>query len=159
MADKRFKLEIITPEEVIFSSNIYSLRVPAHDGELGVLPGHAPLLASLNPGIVRVRRSEESDREEYFSISGGFLDVGPEQSIVLADACERPDGIDLDRAEEAYIRAFNRLHRGGADEELDRERAEEALRRARARLETAREAGKDIEIPQPVESSRSTAGS
>lgn len=147
MAQKEFKLEIITPEEEIFSSTVYSLRVPAHDGDLGVLPGHAPLLASLNPGIVRVRLSEVSDRTQYFSITGGFLDVGPEQTIVLADACERPDGIDLDRAEEAYIRAFNRLHRGEGEQELDRERAEQALQRARARLETAREAGKEVEIP------------
>lgn len=147
MDQNKFTLEIITPEEEIFSSTIYSLRVPAHDGELGVLPGHAPLLASLQPGIVRVRRSEDSDRTAYFSITGGFLDVGPEQTIILADACERPDGIDLDRAEEAYIRAFNRLHRGEGDQDVDRERAEQALQRARARLETAREAGKDVQIP------------
>lgn len=151
MDENKFQLEIITPEEEIFSSTIYSLRVPAHDGDLGVLPGHAPLLASLKPGIVWVRRSEGSDRREYFSITGGFLDVGPEQTIVLADACERPEEIDLDRAREAYIRAFNRLHAGEEAEDTDRERAESALLRARARLETAQEAGEDVDIPQMLD--------
>lgn len=147
MAEKTFQLEIITPEEEMFSDEVYSLRVPAHEGNLGILPGHAPMLASLNPGIVRIRRSKESEETEYFSISGGFVDVSPDRTILLADACECPDTLDLERAQEAYIRAFNRLHTEGADD-VNRERAENALNRARARLETAQEAGKDVEIPE-----------
>lgn len=147
MTEKRFQLEIITPEDELFSDSIYSLRVPAHEGNLGVLPGHAPMLASLKPGIVRVRRSEESEETIYFSISGGFIDVSPDRTIILADACERPKTLDLDRAQDAYIRAFNRLHKEGQDD-VDRERAENALNRARARLEAAQEAGRDVEFPE-----------
>ncbi len=150
MSKKTFQLEIITPEEEMFSASIYSLRVPAHNGNLGVLPGHAPMLASLNPGVVRVRRSEDSQETEYFSITGGFIDVSPERTIILADACERPRMLDLDRAREAYIRAFNRLHQEGVDD-VDRERAEDALQRARARLKTAQEAGKDVQIPDMLD--------
>jgi len=152
MNEKRFLLEIITPEEEIYSDEIYSLRVPAHEGNLGVMPGHAPLLASLNPGTVRIKTSEDAESVKLYAISGGFIDVSPERTVVLADAAEHPDDLDLDRAREAYIRAFNRLYTEEGTPDVDEERAREALNRARARLETASEAGENVEIPSMMNS-------
>ncbi len=151
MTEKRFLLEITTPEENIYSEHIYSLRVPAHEGDLGVLPGHAPLLASLKPGIIRIKKNEGDETVNLYSITGGFLDVTPERTVVLADAAEHPEELNIDRAREAYIRAFNRLYSADEDSEIDRERARQALNRARARLKTAKKAGKDAEVPKLME--------
>ncbi len=146
-------LEIVTPEEEIFSGEIYSLRVPAHEGNLGILPGHAPMLCSLKPGTIRIRESEEDQEPLLLSTTGGFLEVGPERTVILADAAEKPDTLDIERARKAYIRAFKRLYSPEkTEEEVNRKRAEKALERARARLETAQEAGKDAEIPDLVQS-------
>jgi F-type H+-transporting ATPase subunit epsilon len=102
---------------------------PGTDGVLGILPRHVPLITTLRPGELRVKRGGE---ETSLLVTGGFMEVTPEKVLVLADAAERSDEIDLARAEEARRRAEARLvARGDA---IDAARAEAALRRAMVRI-------------------------
>ncbi len=121
------KLDIVTAERVVFSEDVDMVVAPGVEGQLGVLPHHTPLMTMLTPGELRVRKGGE---EFYLAISGGFLEVRPDRIIVLADAAERVEEIDVARAEEAKRRAEERLHVPGTDEA----RAEAALRRSLARL-------------------------
>jgi len=103
------------------------------EGQLGILPHHAPLMTMLQPGDLMIRKDKE---EEYLAISGGFLEVRPDKVIILADACERIDEIDIARAEEAKRRAQETL-KIAAPLTIDMATAEAALRRSLARLKVA----------------------
>ena len=124
------KLDIVTAEGVVFSEDVDVVVAPGVEGQLGILPHHTPLMTMLQPGELRVRKGGE---EFFLSISGGFLEVRPDRVIVLADAAERVEEIDVARAEEAKRRAQERLSQRPPD--LDLARAEAGLRRALARLE------------------------
>jgi F-type H+-transporting ATPase subunit epsilon len=124
------RLEIVTAERVVFSDDVDVVVAPGVEGELGILPHHAPLMSMLLPGELRVRKGGE---ELYLAIAGGFLEVRPDRVIVLADAAERAEEIDIARAEAAKRRAEERLK--VHPPELDVARAEAALRRAIARLQ------------------------
>lgn len=126
------KLEIVTAERQIFSEDVTTIIAEGIDGQMTILPKHAPLITMLSPGELVVRKDGE---EMYMVISGGFLEVRPEKVIVLADACERSDEIDLERAAEAKRRAEERLK--NLTPEIDQTRAEAALRRSLARLRVA----------------------
>ncbi len=123
------KLDIVTAERVVFSDDVDVVIAPGVEGQLGILPHHAPLMTMLLPGELLVRKGGE---EFYLAISGGFLEVRPDRIIVLADAAERAEEIDMARAEEAKRRAEERLSEQAPG--LDMERAEAALRRSLARL-------------------------
>lgn len=123
------KLDIVTVERVVFSEDVDVVAAPGIEGQLGVLPHHAPLMSILLPGELLVRKG---GTEFCLVITGGFLEVRPDRIIVLADAAERAEEIDITRAEEAKRRAKQRLEEGVPD--IDRARAEAALRRALARL-------------------------
>ena len=97
-----FKLEIVTAERMVFSDDVSAVIAWGVEGQLGILPHHAPLMTMLQPGDILIRKDKE---EEFFVISGGFLEVRPDKVIILADACERVDEIDIARAEEAKKRA------------------------------------------------------
>lgn len=129
----KLTLEIITGEQLLYhGEEIDEVIAPGSIGELGVLPNHAPLVTSLGAGELRVKRENE---DLPFFISGGFLEVRADVVTVLADAAERGDEIDLERAEAARARAEERLRaEGGAD----RLRAEAALRRSLMRLKVVR---------------------
>ena len=128
-----FPLEIVTPERTVLSEDVVSLQVPAVDGSLGILAGHAPLLAELGVGECRVRLA--GGAEEQFALAGGFVEVSRERVSVLADTAERAGEIDVTRAEEALARAREMLVRlDGTDVET----ANQALRRAQNRLRIAR---------------------
>jgi F-type H+-transporting ATPase subunit epsilon len=99
---------------------------------LGILPHHAPLMTMLQPGELVIKKDGQ---ETYLSVTGGFLEVRPNKIIILVDAAERSDQIDIARAEEAKKRAEERLKSYGAD--IDRGRAEAALRRSLIRLRVA----------------------
>jgi F-type H+-transporting ATPase subunit epsilon len=129
-----FPLEIVTPERTVLSEQAASVQVPAVDGSLGILAGHAPLLAELGVGECRVRLADGS--EEQFALAGGFLEVSRERVTVLADTAERATEIDPTRAEEALARAREML--GRLDGTVDAERANQAVRRAQNRLRLAR---------------------
>jgi F-type H+-transporting ATPase subunit epsilon len=128
-----FKLEIVTAERMVFSEEVSALIAWGMEGQLAILPHHAPLMTMLQPGDLMIRKDKE---EEYLAISGGFLEVRPDKVIILADACERVDEIDIARAEEAKKRAQETL-KTVAPLTIDTAAAEAALRRSIARLKVA----------------------
>ncbi len=123
------KLDIVTAERVAFSEDVDLVVAPGVEGQLGILPHHAPLMTMLEPGELRVRKGSE---EFSLVVSGGFLEVRPDRVIVLADAAERVEEIDLARAEEAKRRAQERLSQPAPDTDLAR--AQAALQRSLIRL-------------------------
>ena len=127
------KLDIVTAERVVYSGDVDEVIAPGVEGQLGILPHHAPLMTMLQAGELVARKSGQ---DEIMAISGGFLEVRPDRVIVLADQAERAEEIDMARAEAAKKRAEERLHdRKVAG--LDETRAEAALRRALTRLTVA----------------------
>ena len=123
------KLDIVTAARIAFSGEVESIVAPGIEGEMGILPHHAPLMTTLNAGELVVRSSGE---EYSMAISGGFLEVQPDRVIILADAAERVEEIDIARAEEAKRRAQEVLEHPVSPDEAAR--AEAALRRALARI-------------------------
>ena len=127
-------LEIITAERSVYSGEVDMVIAPGLDGQLGILPKHAPLITVLKPGELTVKKSGEEDM--YVAVSGGFMEVIGNRVSVLADACERSDEIDEARAEHAMQRAQERLAQRGSDMEL--ERAMSSLQRAQIRVNLVR---------------------
>ena len=123
---------ILTVEGVRFDGEADFVVAPGWDGELGILPRHIPLLTPLKAGAVKVRNENE---EQFFFVSGGFLEVRPEQVTVLADAAERAEDIDEARAEDARRRAQSSIEQKASDADLAA--ATGALARAEARLRLA----------------------
>jgi F-type H+-transporting ATPase subunit epsilon len=117
---------------MVFSDEVSALIAWGFEGQLAILPHHAPLMTMLQPGDLMIRKDKE---EDYLVISGGFLEVRPDKVIILADACERVDEIDIARAEEAKKRAQETLKLGPLT--ADAAAAEAALRRSIARLKVA----------------------
>lgn len=105
--EKTIKFEIATPERVIFKDYILQVSVPTTEGEVTILPKHAPLVSILKPGVLEIKKTDQS--VEIMSVSGGFLEVLLNKIIVLADTAERAEEIDLERAEEARKRAEESL--------------------------------------------------
>ena len=127
------KLDIVTAERVVYSQEVDTIVAPGVEGQLGILPHHAPLMTILQAGELVARRGSE---EDILAISGGFLEVRPDRVIILADSAERAEEIDIERAEAARRRAEERL-RDRKAEGLDETRAEASLRRAIARISVA----------------------
>ena len=125
-------LEIATAEHQVFADDVNLVIAPGIEGELGILPHHAPLMTTLQAGELLIRKDSE---EIYLAVTGGFLEVRPSKVIVLADACERCEEIDIARAEEAKRRAEERLKTHYP--QVDTIRAEAALRRSLTRLKVA----------------------
>ena len=126
------KLDIVTAEGVVYSDEVDVVVAPGAEGQLGILPHHAPLMTILQPGYLIARKGGEE--EISLCISGGFLEVRPDRVIILADAAERAEEIDAQRAEEARRRAEERLKH--PTPEVDVAKAEAALHRALARLQS-----------------------
>jgi F-type H+-transporting ATPase subunit epsilon len=127
------RLDIVTAEQSVYSEDVDMVIAPGVQGQLGILPHHAPLMTMLEPGELVVRKGSE---EFYLAVSGGFLEVRPDRVIVLADSAERAEEIDIARAEEAKRRAEKRLEERYVPE-VDAARAEAALRRSLIRLKIA----------------------
>ncbi len=127
------KLEIITAERVVLSDEVDLVVAPGMEGALGILPHHAPLMTILQPGEILVRKGGQ---ESYLAVSGGFLEVMGNRVTILAEAAERSEEIDEQRAQAAIQRAKERIAQHPAD--LDLERALAAIRRAEVRLKVAR---------------------
>jgi len=127
-----FKLEIVTVEGVVFSDDVNTVVAWGVEGQLGILPHHAPLMTMLQPGDLLIRKDDE---EQYLAVSGGFLEVRPDKVIILADACERAEEIDMARAEAAKRRAEETLRT--KPPAVDAAGAEAALRRSLTRLKVA----------------------
>jgi len=123
------RLDVVTAEQVVYSGDVDLVIVPGSEGQLGILPHHAPLMTTLQMGELRVRKGGE---EFSLAIHGGFLEVRPDRVIVLADAAEKAEEINIARAEEAKRRAEEALKHHPP--EIDATRTEAALRRALTRL-------------------------
>ena len=126
------RLEVVTPEKMVFSDDVDLVLAWGVEGQLGILPHHAPLMTMLQPGDLVFRKG---NKEEYLTISGGFLEVRPDKVVVLADACERAEEIDLSRAEAAKQRAQEALKTAATV--VDMAAAQAALLRSLARLKAA----------------------
>lgn len=126
------KLEIVTAERQVYSDDVSAVIAQGVEGQMTILPKHAPLITMLASGELTIRKDGD---ELLMAITGGFLEVRPDKVIILADACERSDEIDLERAMAAKKRAEERLKVAGP--EIDQTRAEAALRRSIARLRVA----------------------
>ncbi|MBE6099163.1 MAG: ATP synthase F1 subunit epsilon [Anaerovibrio sp.] len=126
------KLEIVSPDKVVYAADIEMLIVRSTAGELGILPHHAPLVTGLIPHAMRVKID---GAEKMVAVGGGFMEVQPDKISVLASVAELPEDIDADRAQKAFNRAKKRIddYRAGG-EDINIIRAEAALKRAAARL-------------------------
>jgi F-type H+-transporting ATPase subunit epsilon len=125
-------LEIATPERLMIREEVSEAQIPAQQGELGVRPEHAPLIAELGTGVLSY---VANGRQRSLSVSGGVVEVLPDRIRVLADAAEHADDIDVKRAEEAMRRATERLTHPELG--VDIAQALNALKRAQARLKAA----------------------
>lgn len=132
MSDKTFVLSIVTPQRQVLSEPVNMVIVRTVDGEMGVLPGHIPLIAPLTIGPMRIKTGAE---ERRVAINGGFIEVTGQQVNIISQSAELAEEIDITRAESAKERALERLEKKQAD--LDHARAEAALQRALTRLRVA----------------------
>jgi len=127
------QLSVVTPAREVAREKVKGVTVPGKGGYLGILPGHAPLLSELQAGELSYVHNGSA---EFMALSRGFVEVLPERVIVLAEAVERAEEIDVARAEQAKERAEDRL-RKITEPGVDRERARAALDRALTRLAVA----------------------
>ena len=126
-------LEIVTPEKRAFEGDVDEVIVPGSEGELGILPHHAPLISTLGQGVLRVKRGGQ---EVEFAIFGGFLQVRPDRVVVLAETADVASEINLERAERARSEAEHVIE-GGFVEPADLAVARAALQRALIRIRLA----------------------
>lgn len=134
MADN-IRLEVVTPEKEVVNEMAQIVMAPGSLGEFGVLPGHTPFMTSLKTGGIHYR--DESGKDQYVFVSGGFAEALPDKVTVLAESAEKMEDIDPERAQAAMKRAEERLAEGRAKEEVDRARARAALERALMRIKIA----------------------
>ena len=130
--DRTILLRVVTPDKQVVREEVEEISAPGKEGALGILPGHAPLLSELKPGEMAYRQGKDLQR---LAISGGFMEVLPEQVTVLAETAERPQDIDVARAQAAKDRAERRLK--SPDPDVDINRATVALQRALVRLQVS----------------------
>jgi F-type H+-transporting ATPase subunit epsilon len=137
---EKIHLEVVTPEKQLFSGEVDSITVPCTTGYLGILPGHAPLLAELGIGEVTFKFGNRTD--DMFC-SWGFVEVLPDRVVILAQTAEMASDINIKRAEEAKSRAEKRL--ASKEAGTDFRRAELALLRAISRLNAAIHRGTHVQ--------------
>lgn len=131
---KTIAVSIVTPDGPVYENDVEMVSTRATTGEIGILPGHIPMLAPLAIGAVSLKKNNETD---YVAVSGGFIEVQPDKVTILAQAAERAEDIDVDRAVRAKQRAEQRL-REQKQANIDFKRAEASLRRAINRLNVAK---------------------
>jgi len=134
MADN-IRLEVVTPEKQVVNDLAQIVMAPGSMGEFGILSGHTPFMTSLNTGAIYYR--DESGKDQFVFVSGGFSEALPDKVTVLAESAERMEDIDIARAKEAVERAEKRLSEGRAKEKVDIARAKAALDRAVVRIRIA----------------------
>ena len=126
------ELHIVTPEHALVHEQVDEVEIPGADGYFGVLPGHTPLLATLQVGVLWYRKGGE---KFYLALAFGFAEVLPDRVTILAQIAERAEDIDVTRAETAKSRAEQRLSRPSL--EMDVERARIALLKAMTRVQVS----------------------
>jgi F-type H+-transporting ATPase subunit epsilon len=133
MAERTFQFEILTLQRLFLREEARFVIAPGQEGVFEVLPGHAPYVFALKPGALRIRKPDGKD--SYVAVGGGFLVVQKESVTVLTRSAERPEEVDLPRAQRAKERAEERLR--NRTPEIEVARAQAALHRALARLKVA----------------------
>jgi F-type H+-transporting ATPase subunit epsilon len=128
---KTIKVSVVTPDGPVYESDVEMVSTKAQSGELGILPGHIPMVAPLAIGVVRMKKNGKE--QDLIAVSGGFLEVRPDKVTILAQAAEKAEDIDVERALRAKERAEQRMREQKA-EDIDFRRAELALQRAINRL-------------------------
>ncbi|MBM7601228.1 F-type H+-transporting ATPase subunit epsilon [Virgibacillus halotolerans] len=129
---KTLTVSVVTPDGPVLEDDFEMVSCKAENGELGILPGHIPLVAPLTISAVRLKRG---DGVEHVAVNGGFLEVRPDKVTILAQSAETPSDINVQRAEEAKERAERRLQM--QQDHVDYQRAELALKRAMNRLDVS----------------------
>lgn len=124
-----FLLEIVTPERKVYAEQVNMIVVKGVAGDLGILPHHIPLVTPLKIAPVHIK---QGSTDLYIAVSGGFMEVGKDKVIILAESAELPGDIDLERARTAKARAEGRLN--DKVEHIDFHRAEMALQKALMRI-------------------------
>ena len=127
------RCEIVSQDRMVFEGDADIVIVPGSLGEMGILPGHAPLLSTLELGVIRVKNG---DQEEVFTVTGGFIEVQPDIVTIMADASENIEEIDVQRAEEAMQRAKQLLEKGAPADLNAYLRIEAAIKRSSLRLKS-----------------------
>lgn len=127
-------LEIVTPERLAYSDTVDAVNLPGIEGELGVLPHHAPLVSMLGVGELRIRKG---GAEESFAIVGGFLQVRPDKVVVMAETADMASEIDLEKALHAKREAEQALEGGPRADAVDLAAARAALQHALLRIRVA----------------------
>lgn len=133
------RCEIVSQDRPVFEGDVDIVVIPGSDGEMGILPNHAPLLSTIRLGVVKVR---QGGQEQLFTITGGLVEVQPTIVTILADAAENIDEIDVARAEEAKRHAEQRLAEGAPKDAEAFLAADAALRRSTLRLQMAQRYGR-----------------
>jgi F-type H+-transporting ATPase subunit epsilon len=131
----RLHCQVLTAERSVFDGEVDMVVAPGTEGQLGILPNHAPLITALTYGELIIHRADQGD--EFIAIGGGFMEAGPDHVTVLADSAERAEEIDVARAEEARQRAQETMSHKRV-EGVDLARTEAALRYSAIRLKVAR---------------------
>jgi len=139
------RCEIVSQDRTVFEGDVDIVVLPGADGEMGILPKHAPILTTLKFGIIKVRKSGE---EQLFTVAGGVAEIQPDIVTVLADAAENVEEIDVNRAEEARKRAEEVLARGVPADTDAYLAMEAALRRSNLRLDAARRYRRGTRLPK-----------
>ena len=129
-----FQLEIVTPEKMVVNEAAEEAQIPGLNGYLGILPGHAPLITELGVGVITYRAGGTT---KTLSVAWGFAEVLQDKVTILAETVERPEEIDVARAQQAKERAEQLLKSN--DPELDYDNAQDDLQRAETRLKVAGE--------------------
>jgi len=135
MLPESIELIVVTPERQLLRETVVEVTIPGLDGELGILPGHAPLITELGIGALKYRTATSS-QPILLAILRGFAEVLPDRVTLLAETAERAEEIDLSRAEAAKSRAEKRL--ASNDTNIDWDRATIALQRAIIRIQVAK---------------------
>jgi F-type H+-transporting ATPase subunit epsilon len=129
------RCEIVSQDRTVFQGDVDIVILPGAAGEMGILPHHAPVLAILKYGVIRIRKS---GREELFTVAGGMAEVQPDIVTILADAAENVEEIDITRAQAAKKRAEDALSKLKPEDHDAYLRMEAALRRSNLRLDVVR---------------------
>lgn len=132
MADKTFRLKIIAPERIFYEDDVAFVEFRTTEGDIGIYPGHIALTSIVAPGVVKIHTPSGEIKEA--ALLDGFAEILADQVMILAEAVEWPEEIDVNRAREAQIRAERRIK----NEDGDMDRAELALKRAIVRQRLAR---------------------
>ena len=132
MADKTFRLKIIAPERIFYEDDVAFVEFRTTEGDIGIYPGHIALTSIVAPGVIKIHTPSGDIREA--ALLDGFAEILADQVMILAEAVEWPEEIDVNRAKEAQIRAERRIK----NEDGDMDRAELALKRAIVRQRLAK---------------------